>query len=501
KPGASEIAPLMGSRIIAAMFLLWMPYIEFTDGRYRAPGVIASGASDYDPTNRKSYRAWLCYNQYRKYLIFEKIHPFIVTTDITNYFDSILFSRVSDSLHAVSAPPRMIGLLFFLLERLSIRDAFTECPRIGLPVDEFGCSRKLAHMVLFPHDDRVVAKYGEDAFIRWMDDQSIGVDSYAAGLRALGFIGNSLARLHLTPNAKKSDVLSLNEARRHFHLDLNQLLDDAEGIAATTPAGRRELSRKVTDIWRRAKVHEGIGHWDKILKRLYRFAALARVRSFRRRTVKDTLANPLLTGRIADYMRSTGSVSEYLEFANAVWSDDCQVYGDVNRVLVESLLRLEPAGADRATLRNIGSAMMRGIFPHPGAGECASVAPLILLRYGDRRSLPLLQRCFENKDNRNTDSCVRAAAIIYASYGHDHAVKLRRVASRMLRNHLSDMVKMLDAIEAYTELPDRFKQRIDTTYDAVEGQPFLDMRSPRSVGAGGNSVFLAEAATTDARHG
>jgi hypothetical protein len=86
----------------------------------------------------------------------------------------------------------MIGLLFFMLERLSIRDAFVECPRIGLLVDEFDCSRKLAHMMLFPHNNRVVKKYHEEAFVRWMDDQNVGVGSFPDGLKALGFISDSL---------------------------------------------------------------------------------------------------------------------------------------------------------------------------------------------------------------------------------------------------------------------------------------------------------------------
>ena len=93
----------------------------------------------------------------------------------------------------------MVGLLFFILERLSIRDAYGESPRIGLPVDEFDCSRKLAHIFLYPHDDRMTTTVGDDAYIRWMDDQTIGVSSRAAGLKVLSHLGKSLARLHLTP--------------------------------------------------------------------------------------------------------------------------------------------------------------------------------------------------------------------------------------------------------------------------------------------------------------
>jgi len=47
----------------------------------------------------------------------------------------------------------------------------------------------------------------------------------------------------------------------------------------------------------------------------------------------------------------------------------------------------------------------------------------------------------------------------------------------MLRNHLSEMVKMLDAVEEYDEVPNRFLQRIDTKYDPVSGHVFIDMRS------------------------
>ena len=59
-------------------------------------------------------------------------------------------------------------------------------------------------MVLLVHDTRMVAAAGEDAYVRWMDDQTFGAMSKADGLRILSAVGRSLARLHLTPNAGKS---------------------------------------------------------------------------------------------------------------------------------------------------------------------------------------------------------------------------------------------------------------------------------------------------------
>jgi hypothetical protein len=86
-------------------------------------------------------------------------------------------SHVEEALRGLVVPPRMVGLLFFLLERLSIRQDYSGSHGISLPVDEFDCSRNLAHMVLFSHDDTMVRLVGENAYIRWMDDQIIGVQS------------------------------------------------------------------------------------------------------------------------------------------------------------------------------------------------------------------------------------------------------------------------------------------------------------------------------------
>jgi hypothetical protein len=90
--------------------------------------------SAYTIRSGRSFRQWLNFDQYRKRLIFKRVHPFIAITDITNFFDSILYDRIEESLYGLRAPPRMIGLLFFILETLSPRDAYTHSPRIGLPV-------------------------------------------------------------------------------------------------------------------------------------------------------------------------------------------------------------------------------------------------------------------------------------------------------------------------------------------------------------------------------
>ena len=219
---------------------------------------VASSSAPY-AVSLSTFLVWLRYDQYRKYLILRKISPFIVITDITNFFDSVLHMRIAESLHKIAAHPRLVGLLFFLLERLAVRDTFSESPRMGLPVDQFGCSRALAHMVLFSHDDEMVNLVGENSYVRWADDQTFAVATRADSLRTLAAVSKSLAQLNLTPNAGKSKILTLSQARRHFHLNLNKMLDDAQSMPHGTANELHLLRRIVRKILRLARPHEDIG--------------------------------------------------------------------------------------------------------------------------------------------------------------------------------------------------------------------------------------------------
>ena len=437
---------------------------------------ISEWLTDYDSGSRRRYRAWLHYDQYRKHLILKRIYPFIVITDIANFFDTILHCRIAGSLHQIAAPSGMVSLLFLLLERLGSRPQLQESARIGLPVDEFDCSRKLAHMVLYPHDDHLVRHAGEDAYVRWMDDQVLGAASRRDALRALGAVGVSLSELNLTPNAGKSMILNTAEARRHFHLDLNAKLDVIEQMIHDS-CSRKAIASAVRGAWTEAQKHEGDGQWEKILKRFYRMAGIAKLRSLRRRAIRDLLAYPHLAMRISDYMRCTGSVSEYIAYVEAVWSHPEQVYEDVNRFLAESLLRVEAEAADATKVRRIASQFLSGKRTLAGWSDCCAVVPLLILRYGDRRSLPLLRRFAERPSSDTPYSAARSAAIVYASFGNEQFGLIRRLASRLHANYLAMLILMVERIRTYEEVPGRLKARMDLAYDSVCHGQYLDMRS------------------------
>jgi len=312
-----------------------------------------------------------------------------------------------------------------------------------------------------------------------MDDQNLGVASRAEGLRVLAEVGKSLARSHLTPNSKKSRILTLSEARRHFHLDLNALLDRAEAASRSSVSmtrRRKRVRRLCNQIWGRAQQHDAKGEFDKVLKRLYRLAGFSKARFLRRRALSDVLNDPSLSERVCDYVRASGSVLEYLNFIDLLLTHPEQVYDSVSVVAIESLLRLEPNSYEARRIRQRATEIIHGRLTIPGARDCMPIAPLLFMRYGDRRSLPLLEKCLNRSRKELAPQLARSLGFVVASYGPTSFSFVRRVASRWFHNPLARIVQLVESIRSYDDVPNRYRNRLSPRFDPVTVRTYLDMR-------------------------
>jgi hypothetical protein len=270
-------------------------------------------------------------------------------------------------------------------------------------------------------------------------------------------------------------VVSLKEAKDYFHFNANSALDQVEKIIADE-SPTRLVRQSFLRAWKLARKNEDSGEWGKILKRSYRLAALAKTRRLRSRAIRDILENPELSERILDYIRSTGTAAEFLSLAEKVLMHPEQVYPDVNRTVFEALLRLEAKGSEARQIRCWAVELLRQRFRVTGAESCAEVAPLLLFRFGDGRSIRLLGTRLERDSDRQSRQVARACAVVYLSYGGDRFEHVRRVAARVRQNHIGNIVKMVEKIREYDEVPDRLALRLKVRFDGVERRKYVDMR-------------------------
>ena len=174
-------------------------------------------------------------------------------------------------------------------------------PRIGIPVDEFDCSRQLAHVFLFEHDRRMAKQFGDTNYVRWMDDHSIGARSLSDARRVVNRLTRSLSEQRLTLNASKTRFLDPGEVVEFFQLDANKALNDWQEVyGKNLPEKLTEARKELRQIWRTISdgATEGKGYWDKVLKRMYGYAAKARCSVLDKRMYDDLVRCPDLDQRI-----------------------------------------------------------------------------------------------------------------------------------------------------------------------------------------------------------
>jgi len=240
---------------------------------------------------------------------------------------------------------------------------------------------------------------------------------------------------------------------------------------------RVRYRQRVRQAWARAVRNEGVGEWEKILKWFYRLMGKCRSRQLRRRAIADVVACPRIVTRIANYMRVTGTDGEYVAFVRAVCTHPEQVYSDVPVALLESLLRLEADAVTARRIRSWAMDVLRGEDVNCASPLCRAVAPLLILRFGDRRSIPALRRIVERRGERTPRPVIRGAAIVLASFGVAEFRTVRRQAAKLVGVELRHMVRLIEQIQEYNEVPDRYKARLNLRDDVVADRKFFDMRS------------------------
>lgn len=286
---------------------------------------------------------WLRYNEYRSYTLLNEPHHYLVVTDISNYFESIQHDLLFEYLSPLGIPREAVGLLGKLLEAFRPWTGHSRSPMLGLPVDEFDCSRQLAHIFLFEHDKRIADKFGENNYVRWIDDQNIGVNNLSEARSVINHFTRSLSQQRLTINSGKTRFLKPEDVVLHFQLDANKYIKDwEEAFQKNKQKPSKKLVLDFYSIWNKINKGKsvGIGNWEKILKRIYGHAAKLNLNIMEKRALDDLITYPTLSDRIFVYLSIRNKGKLLLEIYNEYLRRGENFYEDVEVLFFENLLNL-----------------------------------------------------------------------------------------------------------------------------------------------------------------
>jgi hypothetical protein len=183
----------------------------------------------HEHKDAKSYPWFVLWPKFQQDILnFTKSCRYLVTTDLTNYFDNIGLRELRHVISAITKTDEVyLDLLFALIEDLSWKPDYLPTSHKGLPTIHIDAIRLLAHALLF-EVDFVLKQRTKGNFVRWMDDINFGINDLNTANVILGEVNDVLKSRGLALNLAKTEILTGTEAQKHFlfreNLRLNTLV-------------------------------------------------------------------------------------------------------------------------------------------------------------------------------------------------------------------------------------------------------------------------------------
>lgn len=424
----------------------------------KVPGVFFSRRHSQTPVGKtltirddpylKFFAIWLRYHQYRTHTMLNEPYEILVVMDITNYFDSIQHSLLIEYLASYGIPRKALGLLGRLLEHLKPRSGHSASPSVGLPTDEFDCSRELAHVFLFEHDDRVVKLFGEDNFARWMDDQNVGARTLTEARRIIYRFTQSLREQRLTLNAGKTRFLTPEEVNVHFQLEPNRKLDYwDQRFKSVNEQNKLKAQAALIELWEAISTGPSVqkGYWSKVLKRVYAMAVKADIDVLESRALRDLIHFPELDERIFSYFSRRNRGSQLLDLFKSYCDSGENLYESTEATFFESLLWLDPSDKEGSEVLGFSERFTHGRIQGQTA-KPMGLASAILVIYWLSIKNPHLDDLYSSHELRGLPKEV-ARAWLACSAAWNPA-NLTSLKGKLLGHPSDDVVRLANFLES-----------------------------------------------------
>lgn len=348
RPRPAEVARLEKSNGISRVVQLLAPedavvlqtLVEQLEPRIRAhqPTKCAFYSRSHETGNKPpsvediddtfAYPWWMLWPEFQTRIYkFTAVFPYIVVTDIANYYDNISFAQLRNCIASIARfDERLLDLLMFVLEALVWRPDYLPISGLGLPQVDFDSPRLLAHAFLFEADRYLDDKTASN-FVRWMDDIDFGVTSIDEGRLILRGLDDLLHTRGVRLNTGKTKILSAKEAAQYFWVQENRELNickNALDLMGQSKAVQSYVTKIITKRFKRFVRQQRLGNWEKVLKRYFTFASKLRLPLLERLVPGLLHRNPALRDSCFRYYLSLGySPRRFRTIINFLGSDQC----------------------------------------------------------------------------------------------------------------------------------------------------------------------------------
>lgn len=425
--------------------------VGFSRSQIKSFGVAGEGYETW-------IQAWLRHQEIVKDLLKRKGCKWVVQSDISNFFPSIDHRLLRQLvMKCTRAEERLVNLLFYLLESMAWRPAYSENRNVGLPQENYDASRILAHAFLQPVDLEFQSEIEEGRYARWMDDFIIAVRDPQEGRAILRRLEQALEERGLFPNTAKSKIITSKDFANGLYPKVNKYLDRVHESTMSYQRGRR-VRRSTFDKKLREflKTPEGERQptWDRVLRRFYTESRRIESAVLEAYAVEHLRQFPACASNIMSYLLGRPFSRTLLRDILAYLQSAHNIYEDVEIRVYEFLLAW-CFPADRQIRRYVADKCLDHFFARNGyraplTEHARGLISLMLYKFGTARHLDELARFFSTNRVHSPAFARFAVCVLAGTDSHREkafafAEKLEDRAMRRLHSFLTTVVREPEA--------------------------------------------------------
>lgn len=352
------------------------------------------------------FRFWLARQGHILKIVDDSEVTHIVESDIANFYPSIRMEAVREHLHSqTNLEKEVVRLCVQIIDGVMPRSDYSEISLMGLPQEQIGSSRAIAHSLLQQVDEAFADEGAQGRYTRYMDDILVGVPNRAVGERCISRLQRSLESLGLYPNAAKTIITGVDEYLVGAMVGTNAeverlgaaLEDHSSGKAPHVISPPEELAQEISEL---SDDHRSLElypkRWGQVTRRIYTLHRKAGIQSWWKYWREDVDADPGSAAPILEYVRSwplsERTTTDLVQLSTAYSS----LYADTSLLAAETIVSA-PVPKDEELWGKIYSScraeFRRIIGPSPRSPDSERLAAAWLLsawKFGNASQRQLL---------------------------------------------------------------------------------------------------------------